>query len=85
LSRLFASPPTRQQPEPALLHARTLAALHASGTRAAFEQPCLRQRRGTSLPLRRVAGDQKDEADHQRANSLYMEICTMPSVGRATP
>jgi hypothetical protein len=39
LCSLFtASPQARQQPEPALLYARTLAALDASGTHAAFEQ-----------------------------------------------
>ena len=33
-----ANPQARKQPEPALLYARTLAALEAPGTRAAFEQ-----------------------------------------------
>jgi len=76
LSRLFASAPrARQQPEPALLHARTLAALHASGTRAAFEQAlaCASDAAPRCLYAEWLA-DQKDEADHQRASSLYMEI-----------
>ncbi|MFL9936071.1 tetratricopeptide repeat protein [Paraburkholderia sp. RL18-103-BIB-C] len=76
LSRLFAaSPQARQQPEPALLHARTLAALDAAGTRAAFEQAlaCANDAAPRCLYADWLAG-QTDEADRWRANSLYAEI-----------
>jgi hypothetical protein len=76
LSRLFAaSPRARQQPEPALLHARTLAALHASGTRTAFEQAlaCASDAAPRCLYAEWLA-DQRDEADRRRASSLYTEI-----------
>jgi len=76
LSSLFAaSPRARQQPEPALLHARTLAALQAPGTRAAFEQSlaCASDAAPRCLFADWLAG-QTDEADHQRASNLYAEI-----------
>lgn len=76
LSRLFAaSPQARHQPEPALLHARTLAALDASGTRAAFEQAlaCASDAAPRCLYADWLAG-QTDEADRWRASSLYAEI-----------
>ncbi|CDY76734.1 putative membrane protein [Caballeronia glathei] len=76
LSRLFAAnPQARQQPEPALLYARTLAALNAPGTRAAFEQALAS---ASDAAPRCLFADwlarQADEADRLRANSLYAEI-----------
>ena len=76
LSSLFAANPrARQQPEPALLYARTLAALKAPGTRAAFEQAlaCASDAAPRCLFADWLAG-QTDEADHRRASSLYAEI-----------
>ena len=76
LFRLFAaSPRARQQPEPALLHARVLAALQAPGTQVAFEQAlaCASDAAPRCLFADWLAG-QADEAAHQRANSLYAEI-----------
>jgi hypothetical protein len=76
LSSLFAaSPQTRRQPEPALLYARTLAALEASGTRAAFEQAltCASDAAPRCLFADWLAG-KTDEADRRRANNLYAEI-----------
>lgn len=76
LSRLFAaSPRARHQAEPALLHARTLAALEAPGTRAAFEQAltCASDAAPRCLFADWLAA-QTDEADHRRAGSLYAEI-----------
>jgi hypothetical protein len=76
LSSLFAaSPQARQQPEPALLYARTLAALDASGTRAAFERAlaCASDAAPRCLFADWLAG-QADEADRRRASSLYAEI-----------
>lgn len=76
LSSLFAtSPQARQQPEPALLHARTLATLDAPGTRAAFEQAlaCASDAAPRCLYADWLAG-QTDEADRRLASSLYAEI-----------
>jgi hypothetical protein len=76
LSSLFAnSPQARQQPEPALLYARTLAALDAPGTRAAFEQAVAR---ASDAAPRCLFADwlaaQPNEVDRRRAGSLYAEI-----------
>jgi len=76
LVRLFdANPQARQQPEPALLYARTLAALDAPGTRAAFEQSLAC---ASYAAPRCLFADwlvkQGDEADRQRAISLYADI-----------
>jgi hypothetical protein len=76
LLRLFAANPrARQQSEPALLHARTLAALAAPGTQAAFEQAlaCASDAAPRCLFADWLA-TQTDEAARQRANSLYAEI-----------
>ncbi|MGF6598093.1 hypothetical protein P3T23_002810 [Paraburkholderia sp. GAS448] len=76
LSSLFAAnPQARRQPEPALLYARTLSALGAPGTRAAFEQAltCASDAAPRCLFADWLAG-QTDEADHRRATSLYTEI-----------
>jgi hypothetical protein len=76
LEKLFeAHPQARQQPEPALLYARTLAALDAPGTRAAFEQAltCASDAAPRCLFADWLA-KQGDEADRQRANSLYADI-----------
>lgn len=76
LSSLFAAnPQTRQQAEPALLYARSLAALDAAGTRAAFEQAlaCASDAAPRCLFADWLVG-QSDEADHRRARSLYTEI-----------
>jgi len=65
LEKLFAADPlARRQPEPALLYARTLAAIGAPGARSAFE---------IALASARLAV-QPDEADRQRARELYAEI-----------
>jgi hypothetical protein len=76
LARLFeANPQARQQPEPALLYARTLAALDAPGTRAAFEQSLAC---ASDAAPRCLFADwlvkQGDQADRQRAMSLYADI-----------
>jgi hypothetical protein len=76
LSTLFAdNRQARQQAEPALLYARTLAALEASGTRAAFEQAlaCASDAAPRCLFADWLAR-QTDETDHRRASSLYAEI-----------
>jgi hypothetical protein len=76
LSSLFAANlRAHQQAEPALLHARTLAALDAPGTRAAFEQAlsCASDAAPRCLFADWLAR-QTDEADHRRANSLYADI-----------
>lgn len=76
LSGLFAANPRAcQQPEPALLYARTLAALQAPGTQAAFEQAlaCASDAAPRCLFADWLAG-QTDEADRRRASSLYAEI-----------
>ena len=71
----FAGSNERHQAEPALLYARTLAALEASGTRAAFEQAlsCASDAAPRCLFADWLAA-QTDEADHRRAGSLYAEI-----------
>jgi hypothetical protein len=76
LSRVFdANPQARKQPEPALLYARTLAALEAPGTRAAFEQALAC---ASDAAPRCLFADwlttQENEADRRRAISLYTEI-----------
>jgi hypothetical protein len=76
LSRLFdANPQARQQAEPALLYARTLAALDAPGTRAAFEQAlaCASDAAPRCLFAEWLAA-QGNEADRRRAGSLFAEI-----------
>jgi hypothetical protein len=76
LSKLFAaSPQARQQGEPALLYARTLAALAAPGTRAAFEQAlaCASDAAPRCLFADWLAG-QTNDADRGRAASLYADI-----------
>ncbi|WP_207002533.1 hypothetical protein [Trinickia mobilis] len=76
LCSLFAAnPQARQQPEPALLYARTQGALGASGTRAAFEQAlsCASDAAPRCLFADWLAG-QADDADRQRAARLYADI-----------
>ena len=76
LTKLFAAhPQERNKGEPALLYARTLAALGAAGTRAAFEQALTCA--GDAAPRCLFAdwlAAQTDAADRQRAASLYAEI-----------
>jgi hypothetical protein len=74
LGRLFASG-TQAPQQTALLYARTLAALDAPGTRAAFEQSlaCASDAAPRCLFADWLA-KQADEADRQRANSLYADI-----------
>ncbi|HEX7912384.1 MAG TPA: hypothetical protein VF534_30425 [Paraburkholderia sp.] len=76
LEKLFAVYPlARQQPEPALLYARALAAIGAPGTRAAFETALAS---ASDAAPRCLYADwlavQPDEADHRRARELYAEI-----------
>jgi hypothetical protein len=76
LSSLFAvNPRARNQGEPALLYARTLAALGAPGTRAAFEQALTC---ANDVAPRCLFADwlavQPDAADRRRADELYAEI-----------
>jgi hypothetical protein len=76
LERLFAAHPIcRQQPEPALLYARALAATGAPQTRAAFETALASAR---DAEPRCLYADwlsaQPNEADHVRARELYAEI-----------
>jgi hypothetical protein len=76
LSSLFAvNPRARNQGEPALLYARTLAALGAPGTRAAFEQALTC---ASDVAPRCLFADwlavQPDAADRRRADELYAEI-----------
>lgn len=76
LEKLFAAHPiTRQQPEPALLYARALAAIGAPGTRAAFETALAS---ASDAAPRCLYADwlaaQPDEADRGRARELYAEI-----------
>ena len=76
LVRLFvADPQTRNQAEPALLYARTLAALRASGTRAAFESAlaCASDAAPRCLFADWLAA-QPGEADRRRAAQLFQEI-----------
>ncbi|HEY1609397.1 MAG TPA: hypothetical protein VGG24_09030, partial [Paraburkholderia sp.] len=76
LEKLFAAHPlSRQQPEPALLYARSLAAIGAPEARAAFETALASAR---DAAPRCLYADwlavQPDEADRQRARELYAEI-----------
>ena len=76
LARLFAADPQqRNQAEPALLYARTLAALGAPGTRAAFEGAlaCASDAAPRCLFADWLAV-QPDEADRRRAEQLFREI-----------
>ena len=76
LSNLFVhAPRARQQPEPALLFARTLAAVDAPDTRTAFEQAlaCANDAAARCLFADWLAR-QANEADQQRARSIYAEI-----------
>ncbi len=76
LEKLFAVHPlARQQAEPALLYARTLAAIGAPGTRAAFEIALTSA--SDAAPRCLYAGwlaAQPDDADRRRARELYAEI-----------
>jgi hypothetical protein len=76
LTRLFgANPQARNQSEPALLYARTLDALGAAGTRAAYEAAL---RCASDAAPRCLFADwlvrQADQADRERARSLYADI-----------
>jgi hypothetical protein len=76
LKRLFnANPQARDQAEPALLYARTLAALASPDTRAAFERAL---RCASDAAPRCLFADwltqQADPQDRQRAYSLYADI-----------
>jgi hypothetical protein len=76
LEKLFAANPlARQQSEPALLYARTLAAIGAPGARAAFEMALTS---ASDAAPRCLYADwlaaRPDEADRQRARELYAEI-----------
>jgi hypothetical protein len=76
LEKLFAVHPlAREQPEPALLYARALAAIGAPGTRAAFEMALTS---ASDAAPRCLYADwlmaQSDDADRQRARELYAEI-----------
>ena len=76
LGRLFvADPQMRNQAEPALLYARTLAALGAPGTRAAFEAAlaCASDAAPRCLFADWLAA-QPAEADRRRAALLFQEI-----------
>ena len=76
LTRLFsAQPQARDQAEPALLYARTLAASGSAGTRAAFERAlkCASDAAPRCLFADWLA-QQADQQDRQRAYSLYAEI-----------
>jgi hypothetical protein len=76
LSDLFAAhPQMRQQAEPALLHARTRAAIAAPDTRAAFETAlaCASDAAPRCLFADWLAA-QPQEADRQRAAALYRDI-----------
>ncbi|HEY2024909.1 tetratricopeptide repeat protein [Paraburkholderia sp.] len=76
LANLFAvNPQARNQGAPALLHARTLAALSAPGARAAFEQAltCASDVAPRCLFADWLAA-QPHDADRQHAQTLYTEI-----------
>ncbi|WP_233807796.1 tetratricopeptide repeat protein [Paraburkholderia sp. HP33-1] len=76
LAKLFSvNPQARNQGEPALLYARTLAALNAPGARAAFEQAltCANDVAPRCLFAEWLAA-QPDDADRRRAGALYTEI-----------
>ncbi|HTH62285.1 MAG TPA: hypothetical protein VL689_19295 [Paraburkholderia sp.] len=76
LEKLFAVHPiARQQPEPALLYARALAALGAPDTRAAFDKALASARDAAPRCLYADwLAAQPDDADRQRARELYAEI-----------
>jgi len=76
LEKLFAANPrARDQSEPSLLYARTLAALGAPGARDAFERALTN---ASDVAARCLYADwlakQSDTADRERAKSLYSEI-----------
>ncbi len=76
LTRLFkVDPPMRNQAQPALLHARALAALGASGTREAFEAAlaCASDAAPRCLFADWLA-EQDAPADRARAAALYEDI-----------
>jgi hypothetical protein len=76
LGRLFAADPQqRNQAQPALLHARTLAALGTPAARAAFERAlaCASDAAPRCLFADWLAA-QQDEADQRRARALFQEI-----------
>lgn len=76
LERLFtAAPQARQQPDPALLYARALAATDADGTRDAFERAltCASDAAPRCLYADWLAA-QPAEADRERARALYADI-----------
>jgi hypothetical protein len=76
LEKLFAAHPiARQQPVPALLYARALAATGAPDTRAAFEASlaCASDAAPRCLYADWLAA-QPNDADRQRARDLYAEI-----------
>jgi hypothetical protein len=76
LKRLFtADPQARAKAEPSLLYARTLAALDAPGTRAAFEAAlaCASDAAPRCLFADWLAA-QPGEADRKRAAALFAEI-----------
>jgi hypothetical protein len=76
LEELFAvNPLARQQPEPALLYARALAAIGAAGTRAAFEMALASASDAAPRCLyAEWLAAQPGDADRQRARELYAEI-----------
>ena len=76
LEKLFSVQPiARQQPVPALLYARALAAIGAPGARAAFENALAN---ASDAAPRCLYADwlaaQPDEADRKRARDLYQDI-----------
>lgn len=76
LERLFAAHPiARQQAEPALLYARSLAVVDAPGTRAAFAAAltCASDAAPRCLYADWLA-KQSNDADRRRARDLYAEI-----------
>lgn len=76
LEQLFAVHPfARQQPEPALLYARALAAIGSPDTRAAFETALASARDAAPRCLYADwLAARPDEADRARARELYAEI-----------
>jgi hypothetical protein len=76
LERLYAAHPIcREQPEPALLYARALAAIGAPDVRAAFEIALASARDAEPRCLYADwLADQPNEADRLRARELYGEI-----------
>ncbi|MFJ1301925.1 tetratricopeptide repeat protein [Pseudomonadota bacterium AL_CKDN230030165-1A_HGKHYDSX7] len=76
LEKLFAAHPgTREQSGPTLLHARTLAATQASGTREAFERAIMYANDAAARCLyAEWLQAQPDPADHERAMALFNDI-----------